>query len=174
MKRFILSLTLLAGAALASNVLLYNPNSTPVPGRVVSYLQSVDTGLYQGASNVLINPVMPTNKLDSLKVSNGVVVVLSQLDLDRITATNAANEAIALAAFRAELRQELLAIYETPTQDTEAHRAAIQIGFRVMAEQMINLINVERVQHSRAVITTNQVWATLKTAITNAALALTP
>jgi hypothetical protein len=80
----------LAGAvALGSNVVIVNPTSAPITNRVTQLVTSADTLAYQGATNAFINPVLPaTGSVNEWKVSNGVVMVLSQADSNAITIYN--------------------------------------------------------------------------------------
>lgn len=66
-----------------ANVLLFNPDSRPIPNRAISYLRSVNTGDYTSNPNALINPDMPDGSVFDLKVVDGVPVLLT--DADRLT-----------------------------------------------------------------------------------------
>lgn len=165
-------LVLLAGIACASNVIFYNPTSVPVAGRIVSYQKSFDTGLLAGMSNYLVNPLVPTNALGFLRESNGLVVVMSPDELTQITNFNNALIATNLILSRSNIRSSLLSIYGPRTQDSNPHDVAIAIGFEVMGEQLLNQINILRTNAGLGTITTNQMFTTLRTAITNKVLAI--
>jgi hypothetical protein len=77
--------------ALASNVLIYDPVSTPVPGKARALLLSVHTPLYQGATNAVIitNQVLPNVPLQWMRVSNNVIVAMSAAESNLVLAANA-------------------------------------------------------------------------------------
>lgn len=72
--------------AQSSNVLIYNP----INGRSLAYLLSVNTPDFQGRSDVLINPVLPSGiPLEFTKVVNSLVVPLSASESNAVVSTNA-------------------------------------------------------------------------------------
>jgi len=89
-------LLLCSGVVLASNVYLFNPTSYPVTNAGVAVISSADTLRYLGATNAIINPVMPTNDIGYTKASNGVVAPMTAAEISSITnfiATNATAQA---------------------------------------------------------------------------------
>lgn len=98
-----LALLLLAFNASASNVLVFSTNSTPVAGRALAYLLSVNTPDYASRTDVLINPSLPNHPLAWCKVSGGVVLAMSTAESNSIV-TAQTN-----AAFAAKQARELAA-----------------------------------------------------------------
>lgn len=97
MKRFILALAFVALCAVASDVVQYNPVSSPVPNKVVAYLLSVNTPEYIGKTNYLVITNTAAQKGAGVTTSNLTLVCVvdgqqvrlyNQADLDRIAASN--------------------------------------------------------------------------------------
>ena len=64
----------------ASNVLIYDPTT----GRAKAYLKSVNTPSYSSRKDVVINPVLPKAPLKYLKVKDGKVVEMTQIERDAL------------------------------------------------------------------------------------------
>lgn len=92
MKLYLILVLLLTSlVARAANIVVFDPASTPVANRVVSYVTSADTSVWLGNPNALINPAMPAGvAVNLLKVSGGAVVAMTQAELDSIAAAAAA------------------------------------------------------------------------------------
>lgn len=93
MKKILLLLS--ATTLLASNIVVYDPNSSTVPNRVIAYLQSEDTAKWVNVTNAIINPSVPNSTRDNWKVSGGSVVEMSQAEKDSVTAANALANTVA-------------------------------------------------------------------------------
>lgn len=97
MKTLFISL-LVAFSASASNVLIFSTNSTPVQGRAIRYLLSVDTPLYSGRADALINPVLPNVPLQWVKTNGaGGLVAMSAAESNSVLAASATATAAAIA-----------------------------------------------------------------------------
>ena len=139
-----------------SDILIFNPDSTPVANRAVRYLRSVNTPDYSDRTDVLINPVLPADiALGLLKVVGDQVVELDQADLDAIAAQQAANAAASEAARIAAAREFAKGVLD----GDEGYETFLKILLEAFVEQL----NVLRPYHSLADITPAQV----KTVITN-------
>lgn len=87
MNKFILTaLLMVVMAASGSNVIIYDPPT----GKILAYLISANTPEYQGATNALINPVLPSVPLQFAKVSNSVVVAMSAAESNAVLAASVA------------------------------------------------------------------------------------
>lgn len=61
-----------------ANIVIYDPTTT----FVTSYLTSVNTAVFEGRDDILINPTMPADlPLDNLRVMNGKVVSKTKTQL---------------------------------------------------------------------------------------------
>ena len=139
-----------------SDILIFNPDSTPVANRAVRYLRSVNTPDYSDRTDVLINPVLPADiALGLLKVVGDQVVELDQADLDAIAAQQAANAAASEAARIAAAKEFAKGVLD----GDEGYETFLKI----MLEAIVEQLNVLRPYHSLADITPAQV----KTVITN-------
>ena len=139
-----------------SDILIFNPDSTPVANRAVKYLRSVNTPDYSDRTDVLINPVLPADiALGLLKVVGDQVVELDQADLDAIAAQNAANAAASEAARIAAAKEFAKGVLD----GDEGYETFLKI----MLEAIVEQLNALRPYHSLADITPAQV----KTVITN-------
>lgn len=71
---------------LMSSVIIYDPNDTLVPNRVLSYLLSANTPDYADLPNALINPVLSGLVAPAIywKVDNGSVVGMTQDERSKI------------------------------------------------------------------------------------------
>jgi ribosomal protein S11 len=138
-KRFAIFISLLAlGSLLASNVIVYDPQSAGVTNRVTAYLQSVDTGKYSGQSNTLINPVVPNGVATDWKVSGTNVVGMDSNDLAAIAASDAATVAAKQAA---QQRQAKTNVWKGIDDYLEDGRT-----FRAFAELVMDELNILRGQ----------------------------
>ena len=139
-----------------SDILIFNPDSTPVANRAVRYLRSVNTPDYSDRTDVLINPVLPADiALGLLKVVGDQVVELDQADLDAIAAQQAANAAASEAARIAAAREFAKGVLDGDE--------GVEIFMKIMLEAIVDHLNVLRPYHSLADITPAQV----KTVIVN-------
>ncbi len=83
-------------------ILKFDPNSTPVPGRIISHVAIADTlqhldGTGKPLPGVLVNPTLPLGEpLENCRVENGVVRLLTQPEKDTIAAALAAENAAAV------------------------------------------------------------------------------
>lgn len=81
-----LAFLVFATSAMASNVLLYDPQSFGVSNRPYALLSSVNTPDYAGLTNALINPTLPgSGTLSDWKVITNAVVLLDANDLNAIS-----------------------------------------------------------------------------------------
>jgi hypothetical protein len=131
--RAILILFATVAAALASNVLIYDPVSAPIPGMARAYLISVNTPDYTGATNALVVPTLPVGPLQWMKVTNGAVVLLGA------TESNAVVSARAAAVLVEQQSTELLA----KTSATNRFENFLEDGriYRAIAEVMVDELN---------------------------------
>lgn len=127
-----------------ADILIFDPNSTPVANRVTGFLRSQDTGQYSARTDVLINPVLPNGVLLSdLKVVAGNAVAMSQAEKDSIVSAAAMASLAALkAAAKAnidassDLGRVLQAIVGQLTDEVNAVRivAVLGLGQRTLAQ----------------------------------------
>lgn len=146
----ILLLILLATAlvACASNVLVFDPTSTPVPGRARAYLVSVNTTDFEGVTNALINPALPGVALEWVKVTNGTAVAMSLVESNLVVSTESSNR---LAGARSDAKNG----YDADHPLGRLQRAIVEITMRE--------INILRTNAGLAARTPSQ----LRTAIRN-------
>jgi ribosomal protein S11 len=138
-KRLSFFISLLAlGSLLASNVVVYDPQSSGVTNRVTAYLQSVDTGKYSGQSNTLINPSVPAGVVADWKVSGTNVVVLDGNDLAAIAASDAAAVAAKVATQQRQAKTNVLNGIDDYLEDGRT--------FRAFAELVMDELNILRGQ----------------------------
>lgn len=139
-----------------SDILIFNPDSTPVANRAVRYLRSVNTPDYSDRTDVLINPVLPPSvPLGMLKVVDGVPVELTPEDLVSIAAQRDYEAGIAEA-----LRIQSAKNFAKGVLDGDE---GYETFLKILLESFVEQLNVLRAYHSLADITTAQV----KTVITN-------
>jgi hypothetical protein len=136
MKRYLLFLFAGLLAACASNVLVYDPVSQPVPGRSQAYLLSVHTPEWQGRSNALVNPALPNHPLEWTRVSNGVVVAMSVVESNSIVSAEASSRAAAIAFSEAQAKTNAITTISRYTAEGRLVRA--------LAEATMDEINILR------------------------------
>jgi hypothetical protein len=161
MKTLLVSLLLMCGLAFGSDVVLYDPTGLVVTNRVIAVLRSVNTTDYESLTNVLINPVLPTNP-QPWKVLDGNVVALTAQDQTAISnAFAAAQSALATARQTASKTNAPVALENFD----ETGRL-----IRALAEVTMNEINILRTNRSTNVLSPRTLTQ-LKTAITNSLIA---
>ena len=139
-----------------ANILIFDPNSTPIPNRAIRFRPSVHTPDYAGLPNVLINPDMPPDvPIGMLKVVDGIPVELTPEDLVLIAQTQADATAAANVA-----RVQAAKDFAKGVLDGDE---GVEIFLKIMLEAIVDQLNVLRPYHSLADITPAQV----KTVITN-------
>lgn len=137
-----------------ANVIVFNPNSTPVANRVLNYLESVNTSYYKDRDDVVINPDIPAGvPLTKLKVSNGLVVELTPAELSAI----AAQEAIEAAQGEARLLAESKEFAKTVLDKSEPYGVFLNAYTTVLVQQL----NVLRTNAGMNAITKDQVKAAI-------------
>lgn len=112
MKRLAFIILLLAGAALATDIVFFDPVSTPVPNRVQRLDKSLNEINYIGATNALIVTNLTAQRgagmnlanLSACVVDGQKVRLMTQAELDIIAATNALIAAAAEAQAKADAR----------------------------------------------------------------------
>ena len=136
MKRIFVAMAMLAAcSAVASIVVLFNPDSTPVANRVTRVLTSANELEYAGKPGALVDvQTLPAGTVNDWKVEGGAVVLLTQADLDAITLANWLAASNSLVQFKANLKAELVA-----SIDADDDREARLI--RAMAEVMLDEVN---------------------------------
>lgn len=82
MKRLLIAiLSCIAGGALASIVVLFDPASVPIANRVTQVIPSANELAYLDNTNALVNvTTLPPGQISDWKVENGQVVLLTQED----------------------------------------------------------------------------------------------
>jgi hypothetical protein len=162
-KAILFSLTTLtlAVAIRASTVVLFNPASSPITNQVVRILPSEDTLRWLGRTDVLFNPSVPPSTNGLWKVTNGLVLNFTQVDLDRVAATNAINTANAIAAFEAFERTNAAAVFGTSKNEQSRN-------LRMALELVLSEINILRTNAGLGIRTTNQLNAAISNALLNA------
>lgn len=144
-------LILICGAARAADIVVFNPASTTVPNRVVSYLRSQDTNLWIGNPNALINPALPAGvAVNLLKVSGGLVV---QMTTAEINAINAANATALIAAAKAGGKTN----FDNDYSDGRVLRAVVAV--------LLDEINILRANAALAAWTPAQARTAIQTKI---------
>lgn len=150
-----------------ATAVLFNPESTPVPNRVVRYLRSVQAGDYDGRPDAVVNtdPSGDNPQVAALdaanvpmsqwKVVGNNVVQLDQADLDAIAAAQAAAAAAAFAAFKEEVKARII----NQTDLRELTAAILETVFELIVPQL----NTLRAFHSLSAIDKDTVIATVKT-----------
>lgn len=129
MKRTILFLLLcaVAMAVWASDVLIFDPVSSPVPGRGVRYVRSANTTDFEGATNAVVNPVMPHLEASWLKVSNDVVWAFNAADSNAVASAQATAQATAFAAEELAAKGSASNILERLEADARLFRAVAKV-----------------------------------------------
>jgi hypothetical protein len=114
-----------------SDVIQYNPSSSPITNQVTAYYKSVNTPDYDKQSNTLINPIVPTNgAFSSWKVTGTNVVEMSKTETDSITATNILLNTL-------NNKTNILNIYVRNQQQIEqANKLAIDSILEILAVQI--------------------------------------
>lgn len=159
MKRIAtLSLVLLAGTALASIVVLFDPNSQPIPGRVVRVLHSANELEFLNNTNALVGvTAFPEGTFADWKVSNRVLHALSTADRATQAAWMQSNAVWDAAVERTNLLNAAAQFVDGLTPESRILRA--------FALLTLDQINTLRKQHSLAVITTNTFLAAMTNAV---------
>jgi len=118
------------------NYLIYDPQSTPVPGRVVRFLRSFPQEKESTIEGVwLKDPNLEgIGFLNEAKVVDGTVVALTRTEKDAIAAA-------ADAAEKTAVKRAAKDIFVTPSGSQEQ---AIRLGFQVFSELMLAEINALR------------------------------
>jgi len=158
-KRILIFATLvIAPLAFASIVVIFDPAT----GRNLRRLDSVDTIQYANRTDVLINPVFPTNALNLCYVTNGTIQPIPQAWID----------AEALAAWIAQSNANVLNI-ATERSNMISTASAYMYGtnaegriLRAFALLTLDQINVLRKLHSLPVITTNTFLTAMSNSVT--------
>lgn len=156
---------------LASPVILFNPTSSPVTNRVISYITNADTSLYINLTNALVTPgSWETNGITNLiigsvpgsgipevnwKASNRTVVLLSAADNTAISNALAASANTSLTNREAQAKITSLTIITNNFEAGRIHRA--------FADLLMDELNILRTNAGMAVRTSAQ----LKTAMQN-------
>lgn len=117
--RYAICLFVFVGSVMGARVLFFNPNSSPVTGRVTHYTETRVTN----APNSLVNPVLPDVPLQWAKVTNGRVVEMSALESNAVVA---ADVAAAIAARRDSAKD----IFDGDGPEGRVLRAVTEIMFR--------------------------------------------
>lgn len=137
-----------------ANVIVFDPNSVPVPNRIREYLKSVNTTHYKDRADVLINPVLPEGiALGLLKVLNGEVVELTQSDLDAIAYQHSLDTAILEAKRIREAKDFAKGVLD----GDEGYEVFLNALVTVIVQQFNSL----RSQHGLGNITKDQVKAAI-------------
>lgn len=170
-KLYLLLSACVIGVALASPVILFNPTSSPVANRVISYITNADTSLYVNLTNALVTPgSWETNGITNLlignvpgsgipdtnwKASNRTVVLLSSADNAAISNALAAAANTALTNKEAQSKINSLTVITNNFEAGRIHRA--------FADLLMDELNILRTNAGMAVRTSAQ----LKTAMQN-------
>ena len=135
------------------NYVIFDPNSTPVAGRIIGKASSYPE---EKADDLGPNRLQVAS-LDGItawsKVADGQVVAMTQAEIDSIVA---AADALDKAAVKAAAK----AIFVTPE---DATAQAIKLAFETLIELTVAQLNVLRGQHSLAALTNNAVKTSFKT-----------
>lgn len=138
-----------------ANVLIFDPNSTPVPNRAVRYIRSADTNNFIGRADVIINPTMPAGAaLDSLVVDNGTVRGMNEPEL----------AAIAQAQQQAMV-DEIARIKDFGKALSDADDTPTGRVLRALIELIVEEINILRTRAGLAARTREQVVSAIKAKI---------
>lgn len=133
-----------------ANVIIFDPQSDPIPNRVTQYLTDVNQSHYKERSDTLINPVLPPGvALGLLKVVGVQVVELSQSELDAIAYKHSLDVAIA----KAQLLKEAKAFAKTVLDADEGYAVFLNALVTIIVQQF----NALRGQHGLPSITKDQV-----------------
>ena len=160
MKRILtLILFALAGTALASIVVLFDPNSQPVPNRVVRILHSADELAYRDRADAIVD-VQSIPAAGMLKASNGLVVVFTQAESNLWTWYAESNATWQAAADRTNILNAAAEFVDGLTPESRILRA--------FALLTLDQINTLRKLHSLPVITTNVFLSAMTNAVKDA------
>lgn len=152
-------------------ILTYDPNSTPVAGRILAYVPAADTlqfvvggdatrpKINADGTTYLINPVLPVGTTAAThRVDVGVVRAYTQAELDSISAARAAADAAAALAYIAETKDAAKVLADTSTTD-------IGRVIRAFMELTLQEINTLRTKASLTNYTATQFLNALKAKI---------
>lgn len=138
MKRLVISI-LLVGSLMASTVVVYDPQSSPVTNRVINVILSADTSVFQNRTNVLINPTLPgTGTPEDWKVVGTNIVELTPVDRIEITNVIIAETAARKALNERAAKTNALLVVDSYQSDGRVLRA--------LAEVTMEEINILRAQ----------------------------
>lgn len=139
MKRIFISV-LLVGSLMASTVVIYDPQSSPITNRVVNVIRSADTLQFQGRTNALINPVLPvTGTLNDWKVTDTLTIV-ELTTADRTVITNAILASVAANKAAQERTSKTNALAAVDSFEMEGRI------LRAIAEITMDELNILRAQ----------------------------
>lgn len=138
-----------------ADILIFDPNSTPVVGRVLGVLASVNTTDYAARADVLISPALPSGTPSDWKVVSGKVVAMDATDLAALASASAATLAAKKAATELQSKADATGAVDDFYEEGRLIRA--------LAEVMMDEINILRQQPTTVLAV--RTLAQLKTAI---------
>lgn len=148
-----------------SQVIIFNPTSSPVANLVTSYKRSVQAVDYSTRNDAIIYytdgdpPDVAALRASAVpmslwKVSGGTVVELTSADKAAIAQAQAEDDAAAHVAALANLKQQALDYYNA---DQDALQKSLRAAIETVLELTVTQLNTLRAQHSLAALTAAQV-----------------